>query len=101
MVMEDEGLMRFHQHEEGSRFLCQCQAMFTPVPDSFSRCHKKLSGTGVNLTLDVYLVAIYKSDEKREDWMITEASGDSWVNHPCLDLTPIFSQPKNTEITTR
>ena len=45
----------------------------------------------VNIASDSYPVTIYKSDEKREDWMIIEARGDSWEDNsvpPNLNLLP-------------
>ena len=45
----------------------------------------------VNIASDSYPVTIYKSDEKREDWMIIEARGDLWEDNsvpPNLDLLP-------------
>ena len=45
----------------------------------------------VDIASDSYPVTIYKSDEKREDWMIIEARGDLWEDNsvpPNLNLLP-------------
>ena len=45
----------------------------------------------VDIASDSYPVTIYKSDEKREDWMIIEARGDLWEDNSVpsnLNLLP-------------
>ena len=54
----------------------------------------------VNIASDSYPVTIYKSDEKREDWMIIEARGDLWEDNsvpPNLNLLPA-KKHKNSEL---